>query len=151
MSALTAAYSTHRRWALALDLVLVVLFAVLGRASHDEQLSIGGVAGTAWPFVVACLTGWLVIAVAKLPHARVWPAGVVLWIVTVAGGMSLRVAGGDTAAVAFIVVASITLAVFLLVPRLVFGRRAVPAARDGDAGTGDGNGNDGLGTVSRTA
>jgi hypothetical protein len=50
----------------------------------------------------------------------VWPAGVLIWAVTVSSGLALRILFGDTAAVAFIIVATLTLAVFLLVPRLVW-------------------------------
>lgn len=121
MRAIRSAYSSHRRWALAADVVLVVLFTVIGRASHAEPLTPAGIAGTAWPFVVACLFGWLAITIARLRHSRPWPTGVVVWAVSLVGGMLLRVATGDTAAVAFIVVAAITLAVFLIVPRLLFG------------------------------
>lgn len=124
MSSLFAAYSSRRHWALVLDVVLVMVFAVIGRASHDEGLTIGGIAGTAWPFVVACLAGWLLVTVARWPHGLVWPAGIAIWVVTVAGGMGLRVLTGDTAAPAFIIVAALTLAVFLLVPRLALGRRS---------------------------
>ena len=119
-----AAYRSRRRWALGLDLVLVVLFATLGRASHSEALTPAGIAGTAWPFVLACLVGWLLVSMLRLPHARVWPAGLLIRIVTVAGGLGLRVAAGDTAALPFVIVASLTLALFLLVPRLVLGRRS---------------------------
>ena len=53
---------THRsggRWPayLATDLVLVVVFAGIGRSSHGESLS--GIFVTAWPFLVGALLGWL--------------------------------------------------------------------------------------------
>ena len=40
-----------------LDLLLVAVFAAVGRASHGE--SVAGVFVTAWPFLVACLIAWL--------------------------------------------------------------------------------------------
>ncbi|MGO2110430.1 MAG: DUF3054 domain-containing protein [Pseudoclavibacter sp.] len=123
MTAVLAAYSSNRWRAIALDLILVVVFAVIGRANHGETLTLWGVADTAWPFVIACLLGWLVVTLARLPHARAWPSGLVIWVVTVAAGMGLRILTGDTAATAFVIVASVTLAVFLIAPRLLLRRR----------------------------
>lgn len=132
MSSLRTAYSSNRWVGLALDVVLVVVFAIAGRASHAESLTVTGVAGTAWPFVVACLFAWVsVTTLMRVPWHLVWPAGVTVWVVTVAGGLVLRVITGDTAAVPFIVVATLVLAVFLLVPRLVLGRR-LPSPDEAD-------------------
>lgn len=122
-----------------LDVVLVVVFATIGRASHDEPVTPAGVFVTAWPFVIALLCGWALATLLRARIAFVWPAGVVVWLVTVAGGMLLRIATGDTAATAFVVVASITLAVFLLVPRVVLGGfrlSRVDVASTDAAGTG---------------
>ncbi|GGA63372.1 hypothetical protein GCM10011490_12480 [Pseudoclavibacter endophyticus] len=123
MTRLSSTYSSNRWWAIAVDVVLVVVFATTGRASHGETLTPWGIADTAWPFVVACLAAWVLVTVARWPHARVFPSGLVVWAATLAGGMGLRVLAGDTAATAFIVVAAITLAVLLLLPRLLLGRR----------------------------
>lgn len=105
--------------AFAVDAVLVILFATLGRASHDEGLSASGIAGTAWPFLVALALGWLIAAaIAKTPPLTVraaWPA----WVITVLGGMALRALTGDGTAAAFIVVATVTLGVLLLGWRLL--------------------------------
>ncbi len=78
-----------------------------------------GVVDTAWPFLAGAAAGWLIARAWRAP-LRTWPAGVLIWISTVAGGMLLRLASGHTAAVAFIVVALITLAVFLLGYRLLW-------------------------------
>ena len=45
--------------ALAADVVCVVAFTALGRRSHDEGVSLVGVAETAWPFLVGTGVGWL--------------------------------------------------------------------------------------------
>lgn len=107
-----------------IDLVLVVTFAAIGRASHEESAFGVGLVSTAWPFVVALAVGWLVTLAFRRPLA-LWPTGVLVWIITVAGGLGLRVASGDTAAVPFIIVVTLTLAVFLLGWRAV----ALPLAR----------------------
>lgn len=102
-----------------LDVVLVVVFAAIGRASHAEDV-LGGLATTAWPFVVALALGWLLARAWRAPDAPV-RTGLPVWAVTVAGGMLLRGASGQGVQVAFVVVAAIVLLLFLV------GRRALAA------------------------
>lgn len=54
-------------------------------------------------------------------HSRIWPQGLLVWVVTVALGLGLRVATGATAAVAFIIVATLVLGLFLMGRRLITG------------------------------
>jgi hypothetical protein len=100
--------------ALLLDVVLVVVFAAVGRASHDESGPLVGAVSTAWPFLVGTAVGWLVVRVMR----RSWPLdvgpGVTVWFATVVVGMVLRRAVGSGTAVSFVVVASVVLAAFLL-------------------------------------
>ena len=100
--------------ALLLDVVLVVVFAAVGRASHDETNAVVGAVATAWPFLVGTALGWLVVRFSR--HA--WPVdlapGVTVWFATVLVGMLLRRAVGSGTALSFVVVASVVLAVFLL-------------------------------------
>lgn len=100
--------------AVIVDAVLVLIFAVIGRASHDE--SPAGFLLTAWPFLVALLVGHALAAVLPGRPRRPWSVlwGVVVWVVTVAGGILLRLASGDTAEVPFIIVATLTLGVLLV-------------------------------------
>ena len=113
---------------LVIDLVCVVVFAAVGRASHGE--SVAGTFLTAWPFLVACAVAWIVLALLG-DDGRGWRAALIVWLVTLVGGMALRVAAGDTAAVAFIVVATLFLAATLFgwraIALLVDRRRAVVA------------------------
>ncbi|WP_309079757.1 DUF3054 domain-containing protein [Zhihengliuella sp.] len=115
-------------WLLLVDLALVVGFAALGRQQHDLPLTPLGLLSTAAPFLIALLA---MSALSRFPrtHSRLWPQGVLVWAGTVSFGISLRLLFGDTAAVAFIVVAAITLGVLLL------GRRALSgfALRRGSA------------------
>lgn len=105
--------------AFVIDAVLVLVFAAIGRASHNEDPLAFLV--TAWPFLVALVVGhalaWLVPARPRRPWSLGW--GAIVWIVTVAGGMLLRVATGDTAETPFIIVASLVVGVFLLGWRLI--------------------------------
>jgi hypothetical protein len=100
--------------ALLVDVLLVVVFAAIGRASHDEANAVVGVLGTAWPFLVGTAVGWGVVRFAR----RAWPLdvgpGVTVWFATVLIGMVLRRAVGSGTAVSFVVVASLVLAAFLL-------------------------------------
>ena len=114
--------------ALVLDVLLVVLFAAVGRASHDESGPVLGALVIAWPFLVGTAIGWLVVRVVR----RTWPIdvapGVTVWFATVLVGMLLRHATGSGTAPSFVVVASVVLAVFLLGWRAV-GAYAVRRAR----------------------
>ena len=105
---------------LALDIVLVLVFAVIGRASHAEFLDLAGITMTAWPFVVSAALGSLVASWRNWPW---WVQGVFVWAVTLVGGMALRVAGGGSTAPGFVIVAGITLAVFLIGWRAIFRKR----------------------------
>lgn len=115
-----------------IDAALVIAFAAIGRASHGETLGVLDILGTAAPFLAALLLSWVIVRLTERDHAAVWPAGVIIWVVTVSSGLALRILFGDTAAVPFIIVTAITLAVFLLVPRLVWQlirrQRRTPAA-----------------------
>ena len=103
-----------------LDAMLVVLFAALGRQSHEHGLTPLGILQTAAPFLAALAVATLATR-PRSTISRIWPAGVVVWAVTVVLGLALRVATGATAAVPFIIVTAVTLALFLL------GRRAITA------------------------
>ena len=97
---------------IALDLILVVAFAIIGRASHGEALTIGGIIVTGWPFLVSCLVGSVIAAVLlRLPWL---PEGLVVWLITVVLGMFLRAITGGGMAVGFLIVATVVLALLLV-------------------------------------
>ncbi|MFD0854169.1 DUF3054 domain-containing protein [Actinomadura adrarensis] len=103
-----------RAWvAVLVDVVCVLVFVGIGRATHDEALSLGGYLGTAWPFLVALGVGWAVTQAWKRAE-RIWPTGVVVWVVTVALGMVLRAVSGQGTDPAFVVVATLFLGAVLL-------------------------------------
>lgn len=105
-------------FALAADLVLVLVFALSGRRSHAETLSVAGVLETAWPFLVALAAGWLICRTWAHP-VQLLPRGIYLWLITLILGMALRLASGATAAIPFVVVATLVLALFLLGHRIL--------------------------------
>jgi hypothetical protein len=98
---------------LGVDVIGVLVFCALGRRSHDEGLSITGIASTAWPFLTGTVVGWLASRGWRRPTAVV-PTGVVVWLCTVAVGMVLRKASSAGVAASFVVVASSVTAVLLL-------------------------------------
>ncbi|MFV0427929.1 MAG: DUF3054 domain-containing protein [Arachnia sp.] len=102
-----------------IDLALVVVFAILGRASHAEALSLGGIATTLWPFAVGCVFAWVIIGLLGDSGLGL-RAAAIIWLVTWLGGLGLRVTFGGTAAVAFIIVAGSFLLLSLGGWRLIF-------------------------------
>ena len=104
---------------LLVDLILVGLFALIGRAAHRESLDFAGWFATASPFLVALAVGWAIALLLGVDAKRVSFADHTIIAVTIALGLGLRVLSGETAAVPFVLVATVVLLVFLLVPRLV--------------------------------
>jgi hypothetical protein len=101
------------RWFLGFDLLAVVVFVAVGRSSHDEHNTLGGIAATAAPFLIALLVAWVAVRAWQAPLS--WPTGLGVWAVTAAGGMLLRrFAFHDSTAASFLVVGTVFLGVFLL-------------------------------------
>ena len=112
------------RLAVALDVGCVLVFVIIGRASHTKGESLAGVASTAWPFLAGLAGGWLATAGLAGQRAwrqpfRLWPSGVSAWLGAVALGMVFRVVSGQGTALAFIGVALAFLGLFLLGWRLL--------------------------------
>jgi hypothetical protein len=115
------------RLAVVLDVCCVLIFVIIGRASHTKGESLAGVASTSWPFLCGLAAGWALSRAWRRPLA-LRPAGIAVWLSTVAFGMVLRVVAGQGTAVAFIGVALAFLGLFLLGWRLL-ARLAVSRAR----------------------
>ena len=112
-------HAARRAWpAVALDVGCVLVFVIIGRASHTQGETLAGIASTAWPFLAGLGVGWLAARGWRRPLA-ISPEGLVIWLCTVALGMILRVVSGQGTALAFIVVALAFLALFLLGWRLL--------------------------------
>ena len=115
--------------AFLLDVVLVIVFASIGRASHDEANPVLGSLQTAWPFLVGTVIGWLVVRALR----KGWPVdvgpGITVWFATLVFGMVLRRVTGAGTAPSFVVVAAIVLAVLLLGWRALASVAARRAAR----------------------
>lgn len=104
--------------ALALDVVLVVAFAALGRASHDSAPFGVGLFQTAWPFLAGLAFGWIVTLAWRHPLS-ILPTGIGIWALTVAGGMLLRTVSDQGTALPFVIVATLTLLLLLVGWRII--------------------------------
>jgi hypothetical protein len=100
------------------DVVLILLFAAIGRDAHQRGEAISGVLLTAWPFLAGAALAWAAGRVWRTPLA-VRRAGLPVWLGTVAGGMILRALTGQTVVVAFVIVALLSLGLFLVGYRLL--------------------------------
>ena len=76
-----------------LDVVLVVLFAAVGRRSHAEGLDVGGILRTAAPFLVGTAAGWLLASITLDSGPRTLAFGAVVVVCTVVLGMLLPPGG----------------------------------------------------------
>jgi hypothetical protein len=106
--------------AMVLDVGCVLVFVIIGRASHTKGESLAGIASTAWPYLCGLAAGWAAARAWRRPLA-ISPTGLTVWLGTVALGMIVRVISGQGTAVAFIVVALAFLGLFLLGWRLLWG------------------------------
>ena len=110
--------------AAVIDIAGVVLFVLIGRTSHAEELSTIGTLDTLWPFLAGLTVGWVFTFAWLRPLAIVWP-GIPVWIITVAAGMLFRASAGQSVDFSFVMVATVFLGLYLVGWRLI----AMPIAR----------------------
>ncbi|MCP9001359.1 DUF3054 domain-containing protein [Pseudarthrobacter sp. RMG13] len=94
------------------DAVLILVFAAIGRDAHQRGDIFTGVFLTAWPFLAGAALAWLAWRAWRRPLSIA--AGVVVWLGAVAGGMILRALTGHSVVLAFVVVALLSLGLFLV-------------------------------------
>jgi hypothetical protein len=113
--------SRRALYAAAVDVVAILLFVTLGRSSHDEGgNAVTGALKVAAPFLIALAIGWIVARAWTSPTAAA-PTGMVIWVVTIVGGMLLRHFVFDRGtALPFIIVASAFTLLFLVGWRLLW-------------------------------
>lgn len=102
---------------LLVDLLLVCVFAVVGRLSHYGTLTPSGWWTTAWPFLAGTLAAWAALTLLRRPPGAI-VSGVVVWLGALVVGMGLRQAVGQGTATPFVVVATVVLGVLLVLPRI---------------------------------
>jgi Protein of unknown function (DUF3054) len=98
--------------AAVVDVVAVLAFAAVGRSSHAEGVTAPGVLETAAPFLFGLLVGWVAGRVWRAPLTL--PLGMFGWAGTVVVGLAVRAAFTHRLPVSFVLVATVSLAVFLL-------------------------------------
>lgn len=116
----------RRRSVFVVDVLAVLLFVVIGRASHHHGETAPGIASTAWPFAVGLCAGWELVAAVRHRRGKPiapssLPTATAVCATTVAVGMILRVVAGQGTAPAFIGVATGFLGAVMLVGRLALG------------------------------
>ena len=120
---------------LVVDAVCVVAFVALGRGSHDEGGALGGTLTVAAPFLIGLAVAWVARSTplgGRLGTAWSTQFGVVAWLTTLVVGMALRrTVFGRGTAIAFVIVATLFLALFLVgwraAARWARSRRRVPS------------------------
>ncbi|SMX69688.1 Protein of unknown function (DUF3054) [Brevibacterium iodinum ATCC 49514] len=129
-----ATKKSHLPIALIVDLILVVLFTIVGHYTHSHSFDPQGLMTTAWPFVAALVIAWLLTAVWDRPIAPL-ATGTGVWAITVLLGLVLRgiVGQGEdpgNVAVTFMIVATslnlITLVGWRLIATAVSGGSGRP-------------------------
>jgi hypothetical protein len=110
--------------AFLVDVAFVLVFAAVGRATHDQVNPVLGVLATAWPFLVGLAVGWTLVR--SLSHQWALDVGpaISVVVVTVVVGMLLRALTGQGTAPSFVLVATLVLAALLLGWRAVAARVA---------------------------
>jgi hypothetical protein len=111
------------------DVLAVLMFPAVGRSSHGEVVDAFGVLTTAAPFLLGLLLGWMVVRAWRAPLRL--PVGVAVWAGVVIVGLGVRAAFTHRLPLTFVLIASASLALFLLgwraVVRLIAGSRGQSA------------------------
>lgn len=108
----------HPTLVYTIDLVLVLAFCAVGRATHGDAPVGEGFLTTAGPFILALVIGWLVNRLTG-GHTESLRAGAVAYGATLVLGLLFRALTGQGLALPFVIVAAISLAVLLLGWRLI--------------------------------
>ena len=109
-------------WPIAVvaDVLVVIVFAAVGRSNHHESAQAAGVWHTAWPFLLGTAMALALCAATRTDPLSL-RAGVRVWLWTVVIGMVVRAALDEGIALPFIIVALIVLGALFLGWRLAVG------------------------------
>jgi drug/metabolite transporter (DMT)-like permease len=116
------------------DALGVLVFVLVGRNNHAEETQITGTLRTAAPFLIAMLVGWYLSKAWRAPET--WRTGLITWACTVVLGLVLRrLVWGNGIATAFIIVATVFLAMTMFSWRLVL--QSIHRRTGGGSGSDD--------------
>ncbi len=113
-------------WPPALDALVVVLFVVIGRESHEEGNALAAILETAAPFLIGLALGWALVARRHAPQSSGTGLAVVASTLVV-GMLGRRIVFDDGTAISFVVVATLFLSAGMLGWRLVSRRLSAQA------------------------
>ncbi len=105
--------------AAAADLACVLVFVAIGRNSHAEGLTVGGVLSTGWPFWLGVAGGYVGMLAFRLAPAALTGAAMVLMKTLVVGMILRNVVQNDGTPTSFVVVTSLFLAATMIGWRIV--------------------------------
>lgn len=95
---------------LSADVGAVLLFAFLARIAHRSEsmpLTVFTWLDTAWPFLLGTAVGSVLVATFGWQAWRVFPSGVVIWLITAVSGLTIwSIRNGHVAHWSFIIVAT---------------------------------------------
>ncbi|MSY29082.1 MAG: DUF3054 family protein [Actinobacteria bacterium] len=112
----------HAVYAACVDIIAVVLFVAIGRRNHDESTAIDGIATVAAPFLIALAIAWITSRAWRTPGS--WRTSVIVWLITVFGGLELRHFVFDRGtATPFVIVATLVLGALIVGGRYVLNLR----------------------------
>jgi DUF3054 family protein len=110
------------------DLLVLVVFVLVGRRSHDEGSGVEGFLRVWWPFAVGLMVATIASGTWRAPLE--WRRAIVTWLVTVALGMTLRIAvQGRDFKPTFVIVTTVFVGAGMLGWRGVVRRVRVPSTR----------------------
>lgn len=120
-----------RSTALIVDVIAIAVFALLARIAHQTDampLNFAGWLSTWWPFLLGVFLSWGLIVAFRLDGHRVFPAGLLAWVVTAAVGLGVwSFRNGAIPHWSFVIVATVMSGLLLLgwraVARLTLRRR----------------------------
>ncbi|QKG83105.1 DUF3054 domain-containing protein [Kroppenstedtia pulmonis] len=112
-------------YALTGDLVMILIFAIVGRLSHDMEMTVAGILQTAVPFVTAWIVTGVVLGLYRVPavtrFSHAWRSTVLVTAVSVPIALVIRAYQLNEGAVVvlFQLVSWVGLLLFMLPWRLV--------------------------------
>lgn len=118
--------TSRTAFAAGLDVLLVLVFAAIGRMNHGE--SVLGAPLTALPFWIGLALGWWLVRQRSGRAAVTVGTGITVWLCTLVVGVVLRLVLGIGAALSFVIVAALVLAILLIGWRLIAERVAADRA-----------------------
>lgn len=105
---------------LLIDLILVVVFSLLGAQAHYGGFDSKLIFEIAWPFGLGLLLAHLSLRFWKVQFWRVWPHAFLLVAITISAAMLIRTLNAASVEAAFVLVSIAVLTLFLVGWRLAF-------------------------------